>query len=409
MLTTRRRFLQTAAGGSALVSLSPLVPNFLLEASAAQGKRDGDNVLVVLQLSGGNDGLNTIVPFADDEYYRNRYTLGVGRGQVLKIDDHVGFHPAMTGCAELLEAGQFSVIQGVGYPNPNRSHFESMDIWHTCRRGERREPLGWLGRYLDTAAARAGGDAPGLHFGAEKQPLALAAAVAHSPSVQSIDRFRLDDRGNRQVRDAIEHAADAKRDNADDLLRFLQASTTTALASSQRVQEAIGSYQTPIDYPGTALAQKLRTVAQLIDAGMTTRIYYVSLDGFDTHSNQADAHTGLLSELSGAVAAFVKDLAHQGHAERVLVMTFSEFGRRVKENASQGTDHGAAAPMFLAGGRVRAGLVGDHPSLNDLEDGDLKFHTDFRQVYAALLHDWLGFSATAPILGDEFQPASVVG
>jgi uncharacterized protein (DUF1501 family) len=187
----------------------------------------------------------------------------------------------------------------------------------------------------------------------------------------------------------------------------VQQSTTVALASSQRVEQALGNYQTPVNYPGSGLATKLRTVAQLVDAGLSTRIYYLTLDGFDTHSNQAPAHASLLGELSSSVQAFLEDLAHHGHAQRVLLMTFSEFGRRVKENASAGTDHGAAAPMFLAGGRVSAGLHGAHPSLADLQDGDLKHHTDYRQVYASVLENWLAWPSES-ILGGKFTSLPII-
>jgi uncharacterized protein (DUF1501 family) len=176
---------------------------------------------------------------------------------------------------------------------------------------------------------------------------------------------------------------------------------------SRRIESSAKDYKTPVTYPGTDLAQKLKQVAQLIDAGLATRVYYVAIDGFDTHSDQRDAHSGLLAQLGGALAAFAEDLQAHMHADRVLTLVFSEFGRRVEENASRGTDHGAAAPLFLVGNRVKTGLIGKHPRLDDLQDGDVKFHTDFRSVYAAVLEQWLGWPA-APILGEGFAPAGVL-
>lgn len=407
MATTRRRFLQSTLGTSSLLSLAPAVPGFLLTSSAQAAEQKGENILVVLQLSGGNDGLNTVVPFGDDAYYSNRHTLAVGRGAVLKIDDYVGLHPACEGMFELLQEGQLGIVQGVGYPNPNRSHFESMDIWHTALRNPGRKLDGWLGRYLDHAARKAGGDVPALHLGGEKQPLALRAQHVAVPSVSSLESFRLQDGGNRELRESILQAGKVERGTSNELLSFMQQSTLSALASSEQVQEALHGYRSTVSYPGSRLGQRLKTVAQLIDAGLSTKIYYLELGGFDTHSDQADAHAALLRQVSSSVAAFVKDLAGHGHAERVLVATFSEFGRRVKENGSRGTDHGAAAPLFLAGGKVKSGLIGKHPSLTSLDDGDLKFHTDFRRVYATLLQDWLGCDS-ARVLGKPHEPLSLL-
>jgi len=400
MNASRRDFLKTAVGASAVVSIGAPIPSFLLRAAAAE-TTDKETVLVVVQLSGGNDGLNTIVPYEDPNYRKSRPKLAIPAADVLKIDDALGFHPAARGLADLLQGGQLAVVQGVGYEHPNRSHFESMDIWHTCHRKGSPRSTGWLGRYLDATRSHTHRDAPAVHLGPEKQPLALIASDVRVPSISSLDRFRLQDGGNQDVRSTINAIANAKRSDQDGLLGFIQSSTAAALEASERVEQARKDYQTPIVYPDQPLAEKLRTVAQLVDAGLRTRVYYVTLDGFDTHSQQAPAHTALLGQLGGAVSAFLQDIAHHGHAERVLVMAFSEFGRRVQENASEGTDHGAAAPMFLAGKKVRAGLIGQHPSLSDLDDGDLKFHTDFRQVYATLLERWLGWPSQ-DVLGGEF-------
>lgn len=399
MRTTRRQFLSTALGSAAVVSLGASTPEFLLHAALSGADSSSESILVVVQLSGGNDGLNTIVPYADQEYYKQRPTLSVAKQEVLKINSELGWHPSMRGCADLMEAGNLAVVQGVGYANPNRSHFESMDIWHTCQRKGQARSNGWLGRYLDTCQGEAGGDVPALHLGPEPQPLALAAQNVQVSSIQSLDRFRLVD-GKRDEQ-LIEQVTSTKRADENNLLSFVQSNTQAALSASERIEQATSDYKTNVTYPQSALAGKLKTVAQLIDAGLKTRIYYVILDGFDTHSRQAAAHNGLLRQFADAVHAFVQDCSDHGHGKRVMVMAFSEFGRRVKENASQGTDHGAAAPMFLAGENVTAQVVGSHPSLTDLEDGDLKFHTDFRQVYATVLDKWLRCKS-AEVLGKQY-------
>ncbi len=399
-MSTRRQFLSSVFGAS-VVSLAAPIPRFLREAAAQAPGAVGETVLVVIQLSGGNDGLNTVVPYAEDVYRRSRPQLAIAADRVLKIADGLGFHPSLRGFADLLESGRLAVVQGVGYPNPNRSHFESMDIWHTCRRKDQPRPDGWLGRYLDAAHKTAGRDAPALHLGSRKQPFALMARDVRVPSVNSLERFRL--AGDAALRSTAQELAAAERPAENGLLGFVQSSTSAALAASQRVEQAAGAYRELAPYPVSDLARQLRLVAQLIDAGLTTRVYYLEIDGFDTHANQAGAHAALLEQVAGGLKAFLDDVSQHGHGQRVAVLCFSEFGRRVEENASQGTDHGAAGPMFVAGQRVRAGLIGKHPPLNDLDQGDLKHHTDFRQVYAAALQQWLGWESQA-ILNGVFEP-----
>ncbi|MDA1049680.1 MAG: DUF1501 domain-containing protein [Planctomycetota bacterium] len=402
MRSNRREFLKTTLGTSAVVSLGATVPGFL-RAAAVASTDDKETILVVVQLSGGNDGLNTVVPFSDPAYRGSRPKLAIPASDVLKINDALGFHPSARGFADLLEDNSLAIVQGVGYDNPNRSHFESMDIWHTCQRKSDTRTTGWLGRYLDASQANRSGVSLAFHLGHEKQPFALTAEDVRVPSISSLEGFRLNDSGDKEVRSTISKLASSARQESDSILDFLQSTTTVALSASQRVEEASRDYKTPIDYPESDLATKLKTVAQLIDAGLGTRVYYVTLDGFDTHSQQPAAHAVLLSQLGGAVSSFIKDIKHQGHGDRVAVLAFSEFGRRVEENASEGTDHGAAAPMFLAGNKVRAGVIGDHPSLTDLEDGDLKFHTDFRQVYATVLESWLGWPSKS-VLDGSYDP-----
>ena len=403
MTPNRREFLTTAAGSATVVSLACSAPSFLMQTARAAEKNKAGKVLVVIQLSGGNDGLNTVVPFGDDAYYKNRYATAVGKNQLHKINDYVGFHPAMEGFSKLYKEGNLAVVQGVGYENPNRSHFESMDLWHTAHRKEE-ESRGWLGHYLDRRLQQGSHDLPAVYFGSGKQPLALAADVAHAPTLASLASFRLNAGLKANTTNAARNAL--KKERSDEALEFIRQSTQTALTTAERVEQAVKNDRQSADYPATGLAGKLRQIAQLIGAGLETPVYYVTLDGFDTHSNQAGAHSGLLGELSGAMLAFQQDLAKRNAADRVVTMAFSEFGRRVKENASQGTDHGAAAPLFLAGEPAAGGLIGDHPSLTDLNDGDLRFHTDYRRVYSALLENWFA-ADSEKVLGRDYKPLPI--
>ena len=420
---SRRSFLKSAAGASALFTLTPAVPDFLLHTAAAAestagssdqngSQRHNDRVLVVIELAGGNDGLNTVIPYADDIYHKNRFATRINDKAVLKLDDYVGFHPAMTGVRKLFEQEKVAVMQGVGYPNPERSHFFSMDIWHTAHRDvkQMRRMSGWVGRYLDAQQGKLGNDLPAIHLGAERQPLAVVGQKVRVPSVSSFESFKLHVGKDERIAKIIGAAAQAKRltSKDDDLLNYLQKSTVAALDSSRQVQRAARGYKTDVKYPTTAAARKLKSVAQLMDAGMTTKVYYITLGGFDTHANQTVGHSTLLKEFSDGVSAFLADLKQHGHEDRVLLMTFSEFGRRLKENASRGTDHGSAGPMFLMGNHLKSGLIGKHPSLKDLDKvGDIRFHTDFRQVYADILQNWLKVDSKQ-VLGGSFEATRVI-
>ncbi|PHQ34890.1 DUF1501 domain-containing protein [Rhodopirellula bahusiensis] len=397
----RRRFLRDSIGASAAIGVGTTLPECFAEAASTSIQSD-ERILVVVQMSGGNDGLNTIVPYADDDYRSARPKLAIPTSEVIRCDDHDGFHPAMTGLKELLQDGKFAAVRNVGYENPNRSHFESMDIWHTCRRKDEPRSDGWLGRFLDQQPAIAGGDVPALHLGREQQPTAVASTSVRVPTVKELAEFQLRGNNKDRLRELLETRPPATSLGDNPLLSFLESSTTSAIAASGRVTEAASSYQSDVIYPETDLGNKLRVVAQLIDAGLSTRIYYVQHDGFDTHAQQAATHDILLRQWSDAVTALVRDLDAHDHGGRVCVMTFSEFGRRVAENASEGTDHGAAGPMFLCGGAVKPGIHGKRPNLTDLQQGDLKHEHDFRQVYATVLRDWLG-TDPATILGKDYE------
>jgi uncharacterized protein (DUF1501 family) len=403
---SRRNFLTTSAAASSVLALSGTAPAFLQQAASDQNS-DG-RILVVVEMAGGNDGLNTVVPFDNDLYHKARPKLGLSESDILKVQRGIGFHPEMRGFADLLEAGHLAVAQGVGYPNPNRSHFESMDIWHTCqRKGENRSD-GWLGRFLEASGGATSSDPAGLHLGHDKQPYALMSRGVRVPSIRSLDEFRLNGSDTEGFREAVKELADARRDDSNDLLGFVQSSTSSAISASERIEAAVGmNSKASASYPSSELAKNLQTISQLILSGLKTPVYYVQIGGFDTHAQQANVHQTLLRAVSESVSTFVNDMIAHGFGERVLCLCFSEFGRRVNENASEGTDHGTAGPMFLAGTQVKAGLIGKHPRLDDLQDGDLKHQTDFRQVYAAVLRDWLSCDAES-ILKDAFKPIDAI-
>jgi uncharacterized protein (DUF1501 family) len=405
MFLSRRDFLKT----SSLVALGTSVPLFVQRTAGAAPTADRpgarDTILVVLQLTGGNDGLNTVIPFRDDEYHRLRPTLRQPANQVHRLTDDLGLHPAMNALAELWQERALCIVQGVGYPNPSQSHFRSMDIWQSASTA-RQVGDGWLGRALRAIPGAASFHLAGTN---EATPLALSGAPVRVPTLASLEDYQLrlpaDSAAERRRQQELLEAA-AAGPHPPGLLDFVCRTAVETYASSRRLRQIGRTYQPRVSYPNTALGQRLRLAAQLIDGGLGARLFYVALDGFDTHAAQAAAHANLLRQLSEAVSAFFRDLSARGHRDRILLMTFSEFGRRVRENGSRGTDHGTAAPMLLVGGRVRPGLVGDHPSLRDLDAGNLRFHTDFRQVYAAILDHWLGVPSRQ-VLGQDFRPVEL--
>jgi uncharacterized protein (DUF1501 family) len=406
----RRDFLRRSLTTSSLLACGLHVPAFLGRTAALAplaGKPGSqDTLLVVVQLTGGNDGLNTVIPFKDPLYAQYRPTLKLPTDQLKKLDDQHGLHPSLEGLAELYQDQALCVVQGVGYPNPSQSHFRSMDIWHA---GSTADTLteGWLGRAMSRM-----NPAHGFHVGAanEATPLALAGAPAKVPTLTRLEDFQLRTLAgsgtDRQEQKKLIEASVATSDRAGGLLDFVKRTAVSTYASSDRLRELVRGYEPKVAYPETGLGNRLKLVAQLIEANLGARIFYVSIDGFDTHATQAEAHANLLREVSGAITAFHKDLTARGHGDRLLTMTFSEFGRRAKENGSKGTDHGSAAPLFLVGKRVKPGIIGAHPRLDRLDDGNLVHHTDFRQVYAAILDRWLGVPS-AEILGSGFKPADV--
>jgi uncharacterized protein (DUF1501 family) len=441
-LQTRRQFLRTTVLGSAL---SWTIPAFLADTFSALHAGAADSatqittgkdatILVVLQMAGGNDGLNTVVPYSSDYYHQARPKIGFKGDQVLKINDDVGFHSALTGFKDLYDAGELSVIQGVGYPNPNRSHFRSTEIWQTASDSDRIEKYGWLGRYFDNACAGAD-PAVGVTIG-NQLPEAFFAPKPKGIVLNSPQNYRfvsgdhakmgqpdMTEESYKKLNE-LEMSGAQPDDNSGGSIGSLPAGmpmtggravdfiTRTALdaqMSSDEVRAIAARVKNQSEYPPSQLGNSLGLVAKLIGGGLPTRVYYVSQGGYDTHTNQIGTQQRLLKDLGDSMKSFVADLKAQGNMQRVVVMTFSEFGRRVAENANGGTDHGAAAPMFVVGSRVNAGLLGRYPSLapQDLYQGDIRYNVDFRSIYAGVLEDWLK-TKSEPILGQRFEPLKVV-
>ena len=395
-MSTRRDFLGAALSSSSLIALAPTVPGFLARtARAAAPRRDG-RVLVVLELNGGNDGINTVVPFADEGYAKHRKALRLAKDRLVKVNDHVGLHPSLQGFGKLLEAGQLVIAQGVSYPNPSRSHFQSLATWHTARLDpEDHKGPGWLGRALDET----GGTASSLQVGSDPPSVAIRGRRSIATAIARIEDLTLD--AGSDPRKAL-----AGTRAGDDTAAFVRRSMLDAYTTADRMQH-LASHGDDARYPQSGLASRLRLIAQLLKGGLEARVFYTLQSGYDTHSAQLFAHSNLLLELSGALKAFLDDLAAAKLADRVVVLLFSEFGRTVRENGSAGTDHGTSGPVFLAGPNVKGGLVGATPSLLDLDlkFGDLKTAIDFRQIYAAVLEDWLGLPAKAA-LGGDFESAA---
>ncbi|MFI5266527.1 MAG: DUF1501 domain-containing protein [Chloroflexota bacterium] len=396
MLITRRSFLK----GAAIVAASgSFAPSFLTR-TAYTALAAGNNQLVVIQFSGGNDGINTVIPYGTPQYAQSRPTLAVGQDQVLALDSNVGLHPNLKALKALFDQKQLAVVQGVGYPNPNRSHFQSMQIWQTAS-PDNSQQTGWLGRYDETNLQ--GQRLGALNFG-EQLPRTFWTDHTVVPSIGSLNNYQFltdpkapDDK-QAQI-DAINKIFNnpVGRDAAD----FFRQSAVDAFQTAADLKTAVAGTKSAVQYPGTALGRQLQLVGQLIGSKLGTRIYYVSMGGFDTHSGEKNTHDRLMQQFNDGLDAFVKDLQAQGTFGSTAIMTFSEFGRRVKENGSGGTDHGTAEPVFLLGGGLQGGLYGSYPSMSDLDVGDLKFTTDFRSVYGTIVSDWLG-ADPGPVVGGSF-------
>lgn len=392
-MTSRRTFLKNAG----IVSLSPMLPVFLhRDLFGAEDKDDG-RILVVIQLDGGNDGLNTVIPYRDELYTKYRPDLRIKEDQVLRIDPQVGLHPSMRGAMDLLEDQRLVVVQGVGYPNPNRSHFESMAIWHHARLDPKyHDGNGWLGRAFDQLSSKKESSPHAVVIGQSTTP---AAIQGRRSKVITLSDFR----------DLTLHTDVESRtttSESDDLTAFI-ARTVHQSYEVARHWDDHSAEDPSTAYPSSKLASDLRLASRMIKLGSKSRVYYASQSGYDTHAGQALVHGRLLSELSGALKAFLDDMQLAKLDDRVIVFVFSEFGRRVQENGSSGTDHGAAGPVFLAGKNVTSGCLGDHPSTSELDDGDLKMSIDFRRLYATVLDQWLGLDSEQ-VLSQSYTPVPVI-
>ena len=420
MAFTRRSLI---GRGALLVASGFLAPSFITRtAMALDGPSSGlgpvaldaskkNMILVVLQLSGGNDGINTVIPFADPAYSKLRPSLGFGTNEVLQLSDSVGLNPNLSKLKDMYDQGKVAVVQGVGYPNPNRSHFRSMDIWHSAR-PDTFERSGWLGRYVSACQCAQDNALPAISVGDQLNTMFWTDTTL-VPAVASIGAFSfLTDtsyKNDRTFQMQTLQNIYGQAGNWSPYESLIRQGTLQALAGSDELQKVAAAYQTPVQYPANnGLANQLKLVAQVIAGGLGTRLFSVSMGGYDTHANQKPTQDKNLAQLGDALDAFMQDLANMRQQDNVVIMTFSEFGRRVKQNGSNGTDHGTAEPMFVIGNKVQGGLYGTYPSLSDLDNnGDLKFNADFRSVYAGVLKDVVGADPT-PILGGAFDPIEVV-
>jgi uncharacterized protein (DUF1501 family) len=394
MIIKRKEFIQLGS----LATASLMLPRFLKAFEGRTLVPPGNKVVVILQLSGGNDGLNTVIPVRNDIYYRSRPKLGIEKTKALSITDEIGLHPALTGFKELYDDGSLGIMNSVGYPNPDRSHFRSMDIWQTGSESTQYFTTGWVGRYLDAQCS--GCDKPTQAIEID-DVLSFAMKGEHIKGIAVKDPKRLYGTANEKFfRDVLKNHNDEPDGQPVDYLYKTMAET---LSSADYIFQQSKLHPSNAEYPKTDLGNSMKTIASLIFSEINTKVYYVSLGSFDTHINQQAQQQRLFTEMNDAVKAFVKDLKANNRFNDVMLFTFSEFGRRVEQNASGGTDHGTANNMFLiSGGLKQKGLINHLPDLNDLDEGDLKYKVDFKNVYATVLKNWLDVNDTA-ILGKKYE------
>jgi uncharacterized protein (DUF1501 family) len=411
-MISRRNFLKESL---AVVSLGLGVPSVFGKAAVAAAAENSAGVgrtLIVVQLAGGVDGLNTVIPYTDPAYRRARPGIAIPRNEMLTLGDQFAFHPSLAQMKEVWDEGRLAVVQGVGYPNPDLSHFKSMDIWQSANPdGVSRE--GWLGRYFDEVTDAEGHPLAGLSIG-RSLPSAFKTPRAPIPSMESLEAFGLrpafGDKEPLRREASLVRLYDIYQPSNTPFAALLDTTLDDALGSATTLKTAHEVYQPSVTYPESSLASGLQLLAELIDSGegvSPLRVGHVTLGGFDTHTQEPGNLANLLREASEAITAFWRDIVAHGHGDNVMVMTWSEFGRRVAENAQAGTDHGAAGVMFLLGGGIKGGLYGDPPSLTDLDNGNLRYTVDFRSVYATVLERWLQAPADA-ILGQRFDQLNLL-
>lgn len=394
MLIKRKEFIQVGS----LATASLMLPKFLKAFEAQSMVPLGNKVVVILQLSGGNDGLNTVIPVRNDLYYKARPKLAIQKDKANSLTDEVSLHPALTAFKELYDDGSLAVMNNVGYPNPDRSHFRSMDIWHSASQSDEYWTNGWVGRYLDAQCK--GCDKPTQAIELD-DVLSLALKGDDIKGIAVKDPKRLYGTANEKFfRDVMKNHQD---DAGEQPVDYLYKTMAETLSSADYIFKQSKMHPTNAEYPKSELGNNLKTIASLIYSEINTKVYYVSLGSFDTHINQDAQQTRLFTEMNDAVKAFVKDLKAQNRFEDVMLFTFSEFGRRVSQNASNGTDHGTANNMFLiSGGLKQKGILNPMPDLADLNEGDLKYNVDFKNVYATVLKKWLNADDKA-ILKKQYE------
>lgn len=382
-------------------SLSVTIPQFISCSRKAVNdiKNYQGRNLVIIQWTGGNDGLNTVVPFNNDLYYKNRPTLNIPKNNVLKINSELGLNPVMKGFKKLYDEGLVTIVNNVGYPNPDRSHFRSMDIWHTASNSDEYLSTGWIGRYLDNLQEN-----PRTVIEIDDTvELALKGANISAFATSNFNRLKHIN-NNKFLKEVVHHHHHEHEENVAYLYRTLIDTQNSASYLYEQTQ----LFNSQISYPKTGIGNDLQTIAKLIMADTDTKIYYVNLVGFDTHNNQEARQTKLLKQYSDAIKSFVEDLKLNNKLDDTLIMTFSEFGRRVKENASKGTDHGTANNVYFTGGKLKKpGIFNENPNLSDLDNGDLIYSVDFRKIYASILQDWLGVPPKS-ILNKDFKPLNLI-
>ncbi len=399
----RRDFIKNSALASAGTML---VPSFLkafeqatTNASTGQGK-----TLVIIQWSGGNDGLNTIVPYQNDIYYQKRPQLAISPSEVIKLSDEVGMNPAMQALQGIYDQGYLSIINQVGYPNPDRSHFRSMDIWHTASDADEYLSTGWLGRYLDASCE---GNCQTAHQAIEVDDtlsLAMKGEKLKGLALQDPRKFHKMTQG-RQM-EALSQRANTTHEHES--VSYLYKTLAETVSSADYIYDKSKVYRSQQTYPSNPLGRQLKTIAELINSGLETKVYYASVSGFDTHVNQKPQQERLLKAYAESMQAFVADLKANHRLQDTLIMTFSEFGRRVAQNASRGTDHGTANNVFIINGNLKKpGFYNEMPDLENLEQGDLPYQLDFRNIYATLLEKHLEIKP-AGILRKKFAPLSFI-
>jgi len=381
MIIKRKQFIQLGS----LATASLFLPKFMKAFEAPKMVPPGNKVMVVLQLSGGNDGLNTVIPVRNDLYYSARPKLGIRKENALLLTDEVGLNPALAAFKDLYDDGSLGIMNGVGYPNPDRSHFRSMDIWQSASSSNEYINNGWLGRYLDAQCSGCGKPVQALEI---DDVLSLSLKGEKMNGIAMRDPRRLYNTSHEKYfKDML---AQHTQEQGEQPVDYLYKTMAETLSSADYIFEQSKLRPTMATYPATGLGQSLKTIASLVFSDITTKVYYVSLGSFDTHVNQEGQQKRLFTEMNDAIKAFVADLKANNRFQDVLLMTFSEFGRRVTQNASGGTDHGTANNMFFVSGALRQkGVLSAMPSLADLQEGDLKHSVDFKDVYATVLHKWL--------------------